>query len=53
MLLIQAGDVPNTYTDVNNLIANLDYKLETTIKEGISNFVDWYVEFFEVNLEKI
>ena len=50
MLPIQAGDVPSTYADVSDLIADLNYKPETTIEEGISNFVDWYVEFFKVNL---
>jgi len=53
MLPIQAGDVPSTYADVSDLIADLDYKPETTIQEGINNFVDWYVDFFKVNLEKI
>ncbi len=53
MLPIQAGDVPSTYADVSDLIADLDYKPETTIQEGINNFVDWYVDFFDVDLEKI
>jgi len=52
MLPIQAGDVPSTYADVSDLIADLDYKPETTIEEGINNFVDWYVDFFNVTLEK-
>jgi UDP-glucuronate 4-epimerase len=50
MLPIQAGDVPSTYADVSDLIADLDYKPETTIQEGINNFVDWYLDFFEVEL---
>lgn len=53
MLPIQAGDVPSTYADVSDLIADLDYKPETTIQEGINNFVDWYVDFFKIDLEKI
>ena len=53
MLPIQAGDVPSTYADVSDLITDLDYKPETSIQEGINNFVDWYVEFFRVDLEKI
>jgi len=53
MLPIQAGDVPSTYADVSDLIADLDYKPETTIQEGINNFVDWYVDFFDVDLDKI
>lgn len=53
MLPIQAGDVPSTYADVGDLIADLDYKPETSIEEGINNFVDWYVDFFKIDLEKI
>src|SRR5690625_1525633 len=48
MLPIQAGDVPSTYADVHDLIRDLDYKPETSIEEGIDKFVDWYLEFFEV-----
>lgn len=50
MLPIQAGDVPSTYADVSDLISDLDYKLETSIQEGIDKFVDWYIEFFGVKL---
>ena len=53
MLPIQAGDVPSTYADVSDLISDLGYKPETTIQEGINNFVDWYIEFFKIDLEKI
>jgi len=48
MLPIQAGDVPSTYADVSDLIEDLDYKPETPIQEGINNFVDWYLDFFNV-----
>lgn len=48
MLPIQAGDVPSTYADVSDLIRDLDYKPETSIQEGIDQFVDWYRDFFKV-----
>jgi len=53
MLPIQAGDVPSTYADVSDLIEDLGYKPETSIEEGINKFVDWYVEFFKIDLGKI
>ena len=46
MMPIQAGDVPATFADVQDLINDLDYKPETPIQEGINNFIDWYLEFF-------
>lgn len=46
MMPIQAGDVPATFANVQDLIDDLDYKPETSIQEGINKFVDWYLEFF-------
>jgi len=48
MLPIQPGDVPSTYADVSDLINDLGYKPNTSIEEGISKFVDWYREFFNI-----
>jgi len=48
MMPIQAGDVPATYADVTDLVEDLDYKPATPIQEGIDNFVDWYLEFFQI-----
>lgn len=33
------------YADVSDLINDVDSKPETPIKEGISNFIDWYREY--------
>ena len=46
MMPIQAGDVPATFADVNDLVEDLGYKPETSVQEGINNFVDWYLRFF-------
>lgn len=45
---IQPGDVPATYADVSDLVANLDYKPETTIQEGIKQFISWYKNYYQV-----
>ncbi len=47
MMPIQAGDVPATYANVDDLVEDLDYKPNTSIQEGINNFIDWYLEFFK------
>ncbi len=49
---LQAGDVPATYADVTDLINDLGYKPETPVQEGINKFVDWYLEFFKIDMEK-
>ncbi|NBI29308.1 NAD-dependent epimerase/dehydratase family protein [Chengkuizengella marina] len=46
LLPMQAGDLSETYADVDMLVKDVDYKPNTTIKEGISRFVDWYLEYY-------
>lgn len=41
-LPMQPGDVPRTYADVSELIADVGFKPSTEIEEGIQVFVDWY-----------
>ena len=48
MLPLQPGDVPSTYADVKDLVEDLGYKPSTSIQEGINNFIDWYLEFFQI-----
>lgn len=45
---IQPGDVPATYANVDDLIADLGYKPDTGVKEGIANFVTWYLSYFKI-----
>ncbi len=47
LLPLQAGDVPDTYADVQDLVEEFDYKPATTVDEGISRFVDWYRNYFK------
>lgn len=48
MLPLQAGDVPATYADVSDLIADVDYKPTTRIEQGVAKFVEWYREYYGV-----
>ena len=48
MMPLQAGDVPATYANVDDLVRDLDYKPSTSVQKGIDNFVAWYREFFNV-----
>ncbi|MBN4073780.1 MAG: capsular biosynthesis protein CpsI [Gammaproteobacteria bacterium] len=45
-LPLQSGDVPDTYADVNGLIADVGYKPSTLVVEGIAEFVKWYRAYF-------
>ena len=46
-LPLQAGDVPATYADVNDLIKDTGFKPSTPIVEGIQNFIDWYKDYYK------
>ena len=48
MLPIQAGDVPDTYADVTNLVEQFGYKPSTSVSHGIKQFVDWYRSYYKV-----
>lgn len=45
-LPMQAGDVPLTFADIDELIASTGFKPETSIEDGMQNFVDWYRDFY-------
>lgn len=48
LLPLQPGDVPETYADVEDLVRDVDYRPQTKIEEGISRFVAWYREFYNI-----
>jgi len=43
---MQPGDVPATSADVSDLVRDIGYKPETTVRDGIARFVEWYKEFY-------
>lgn len=45
-LPMQPGDVYETYADVSELMKDFDFKPSTTIKEGLSRFAEWFVEYY-------
>lgn len=47
LLPLQPGDVPDTYADVNDLVADFDYKPSTPVEQGVANFVAWYRDYFK------
>jgi UDP-glucuronate 4-epimerase len=46
MLPMQPGDVPETYADVDDLMAEVGFRPGTSIDEGIGRFVAWYREYY-------
>ena len=48
LLPMQPGDVPATYADVEALSQAVGFSPDTPLEKGISNFVQWYREYYKV-----
>jgi UDP-glucuronate 4-epimerase len=53
LLPLQAGDVPDTYADVTDLVNDVGYRPNTSIETGISNFVSWYLSYYHGDKSKV
>ena len=43
---MQAGDVPATFADVDDLIQDVGFKPDTPLATGIQHFVEWYRGYY-------
>ena len=50
LLPLQQGDVPDTWADVEDLVADVGYRPGTPIEQGVRSFVDWYLDYYQVKL---
>jgi len=46
LMPLQAGDVPATYADVEDLINDVGFRPATSIEDGIRRFVEWYRGYY-------
>jgi UDP-glucuronate 4-epimerase len=47
MLPMQPGDVTDTFADVTDLMRDTGFKPETSIEDGIRDFVAWYRDHYK------
>ena len=52
LLPMQPGDVPDTWADTADLAYDVGYAPATPIEEGVKRFVDWYLDYYRVDLKK-
>lgn len=48
MLPLQAGDVPDTWADVEDLVTDVGYRPATPVETGVARFVDWYLDYHQI-----
>jgi UDP-glucuronate 4-epimerase len=46
-LPMQAGDVAETFADIKLLYEHVGYTPKTKTAEGVSNFIEWYIKYYE------
>ena len=47
-LPLQSGDVQDTYSNTNNLMKDFNYKPSTSVTHGITEFVNWYKNYYKI-----
>lgn len=47
-LPMQAGDLPVTFADINDLVADIGFRPSTSIEDGIQCFVQWYRAYYKL-----
>ena len=47
-LPLQAGDVPDTFASTKNLQKNFNYKPSTSVFDGVTKFVSWYKDYYQL-----
>ncbi|QOJ31253.1 MAG: NAD-dependent epimerase [Gammaproteobacteria bacterium] len=45
---MQAGDVPDTFADVEDLITEVGYRPATPVEVGVARFVEWYLAYYGI-----
>lgn len=50
LLPLQQGDVPDTWADVEDLVADVGYRPATPVEVGVGRFVDWYLDYHKITL---
>ena len=44
-LPMQLGDIEESFADIKHSIEKLGFKPNTNIKEGIAQFIKWYIDY--------
>ena len=50
LMPMQLGDVKNTFADIDDLTSAVGFKPNTSIREGTQKFVEWYLDYYKINL---
>ena len=49
LLPLQPGDIPDSLSDITQLNRLTGYRPKTSYKEGVSRFIKWYKEYYQID----
>ena len=52
LMPMQDGDIKKSHADVDGLVKDFEYSPKWNIQNGIKNFIQWYIGYYNVNLTK-
>ena len=52
LLPMQPGDVPDTWADAEDLARDVGYRPGTPIERGVRKFVDWYIDYYQIDVKR-
>ena len=52
LMPMQGGDVKKSHADVDDLVKDFEYSPKWNIQNGIRNFIQWYIHYYNVKLIK-
>ncbi len=52
LMPMQDGDVVKSHADVEDLVKDFNYSPRWNIQDGVKNFIQWYIDYYNVKLNK-
>ena len=52
LMPMQIGDVKKSHADIGDLVKDFEYSPKWSIQNGIKNFIQWYLDYYNVKLNK-
>ncbi len=52
LMPMQDGDVVKSHANVEDLIKDFSYSPKWNIQDGVKNFIQWYIDYYNVKLNK-
>ena len=52
LMPMQDGDVKKSHADVDDLVQDFEYSPKWNIQNGVKNFIQWYIDYYNVKLTK-